>query len=137
MTLLRRSLAHLVLSSLLSIAACLIYNAVYCKAFELDFSSVLNASGIIGANVFAALLMGTAYYLLERFNKQKLQGWLNLFIALLSFASIVGVFGMQLPLTIESPELFPGLAVPMHFFPALAFFSVAPFFVSKQSNKSQ
>jgi hypothetical protein len=46
----------------------------------------------------------------------------------LSFASIIGAIGMTLPLDIDFPELFPGLVVPMHFFPALAYFAIAPFF---------
>jgi hypothetical protein len=41
---------------------------------------------------------------------------------------------MSLPLDIEYPELFPGLVVPMHFFPAYAFLTIYPFF--KQTNKS-
>jgi hypothetical protein len=36
-----------------------------------------------------------------------------------------------LPLNIESPEMFPGLAIPMHFFSALFFFAVYPYFRSR------
>jgi hypothetical protein len=35
-------------------------------------------------------------------------------------------------LDVEFPEMFPGLVIPMHFFPALAFFAIDPFF--KQSS---
>ena len=57
---------------------------------------------------------------------------LNLVIAVLSFASIISPISMSLPLDIESPELFPGLVVPMHFFPALAFFAISPFFKTQK-----
>jgi len=35
---------------------------------------------------------------------------------------------MSLPLDIEYPEMFPGLAITMHFFPAIIFFGLYPFF---------
>ena len=72
--------------------------------------------------------MGAAHFLVFKWKGAKMIGWLNVLIAVLSFVSIIGVLGMVLPLDIESPEMFPGLAIPMHFFPALAFFAVKPFF---------
>ena len=74
------------------------------------------------------MLMAVSYWLLFKWNKQSLLGVLNVVIAVLSFASIISPIAIDLPLTIKTPELFPGLVVPMHFFPALAFFCIAPFF---------
>ncbi len=37
---------------------------------------------------------------------------------------------VTLPLSIQFPELFPGLAVPMIFFPALAWYTVKPLFTN-------
>lgn len=79
------------------------------------------------------MLMTLGYAALLKFKKQNLTGWLNVAIAVLSFASIISPIAMSLPLDIESPELFPGLVVPMHFFPALAFFALAPFFQNSKS----
>jgi phosphoglycerol transferase MdoB-like AlkP superfamily enzyme len=59
---------------------------------------------------------------------EKALGLYFVFVALLSFASILSVFAFKLPLDLESPELFVGLAIPMHFFPALAYFTLSPFF---------
>jgi hypothetical protein len=75
--------------------------------------------------------MGLAYYFGFKWKGEKLFAWINLLICFFSFASIIGVLGMQLPLNIESPEMFPGLAIPMHFFPALFFFAVYPYFRSR------
>jgi len=52
----------------------------------------------------------------------------NLLFVVLTFASILRPIGFIMPLDQESPELFPGLAVPMHFFPALGWFALKPFF---------
>jgi len=49
----------------------------------------------------------------------------------LSFGLIVIPISVSLPLNLKSPELFPGLAVPMLFFPALAWFTTDPFFRNK------
>lgn len=130
---LKKTVIHILVSALLASAASVIYNIIYCAAFELKFSSVLNTGSIIGATVFGCALMGLAYYFSYKWNGEKLIGWVNILIAVLSFTSIVSVLGVQLPLTIESPEMFPGLAIPMHFFPALSFFTLTPFF--KINNK--
>jgi hypothetical protein len=55
----------------------------------------------------------------------------NFVFVILTFASIMGPFAAKLPLTIEAPELFPGLTVPMHFFPVLAWFTLKPLFIKK------
>ena len=55
----------------------------------------------------------------------------NFVFAILTFASILGPFATKLPLDVEMPELFPGLTVPMHFFPALAWFTLKPLFIKK------
>src|SRR5215212_10280747 len=53
-------------------------------------------------------------------------------IAISLFASILAPFAMKLPFDIETPELFPGLIVPMHFFPALAWFTLKPLFIRSE-----
>jgi hypothetical protein len=122
---------HVLISALLAIVASLVYNTIYSSAFELNFSSVLNIGGIIGSTLIGCTIMGIGYYVGYKWKGEKLIPWINLLISVLSFASIVGVLGIQLPLTMESPEMFPGLAIPMHFFPALAFFAISPFFKIK------
>ncbi|MGB1319239.1 MAG: hypothetical protein ACPG5W_13565, partial [Flavobacteriales bacterium] len=64
-------------------------------------------------------------------NKPSLKGWVNVAIVFVSFASILGPLSIALPLDVDFPELFPGLAIPMHFFPATIFFGLSPFFYRK------
>jgi hypothetical protein len=72
--------------------------------------------------------LSIGYVLLKKLNKIAWKGASNMLIAVLSFASITSPTAMSLALDIKNPELFSGLIVPMHFFPALAFFCIAPFF---------
>lgn len=129
----KKLIFHGLLSGILSGIAGVIYLTIYQEAFYVDFNSIINSSSVVGASVFGCMLMTLGYAALLKFKKQNLTGWLNVVIAVLSFASIISPIAMSLPLDIESPELFPGLVVPMHFFPALAFFALAPFFQNSKS----
>jgi len=128
---LKKTALHVLISAILAIAASLIYNDIYSTALDVNFGKVVNMGGIIGATVFGCVLIGLTYYFGFKWKGEKLLGWINIGIAVLSFASIAGVLGAQLPMDLESPELFPGLVIPMHFFPALSVFTIAPFFKSK------
>lgn len=126
-------LIHGVVAGLLAGMAGIIYLNIYIEAFGVDYSQIINTGAILGSSLIACMLMTLGYAALFKFDKQNLQGWLNILIAVLSFASIIGPIGMSLPLDIEFPELFPGLVVPMHFFPALAFFTIYPFLKQNKS----
>lgn len=116
------------LSSLLSSLACIIYHTIYQQAFYIDFSSVLGIPNMIAASTLACFLMSFVYQYAMRWNKPKIELGINMVFGVLSFASIAGVLGINLPLEIESPEMFPGLAIPMHFFPVLSVISTLPIF---------
>jgi len=124
----KKLLIHGVIAGLLSGIAGIIYLNIYQEAFGVDYGQVINIGSIMGASVIGCMLMTLGYAALIKFDKQQWKGGLNILIAILSFASIISPIGMSLPLDIEYPELFPGLVVPMHFFPALAFFTIYPFF---------
>ena len=119
---------HGIIAGVLAAIAGIIYFNIYQNTLGTAFNKVVNPGAITGACIFACAIMSAGYVLLERFNKQKLYGWMNVVIAVLSFASIIGPISISLPLDIKNPELFPGLVVPMHFFPAMAYFCIAPFF---------
>ncbi len=119
---------HGSLSSLLSSVSCIIYNTIYKQAFYIDFSSVFGIPNMIAASTLACFLMAFVYQFAMKWNNAKFELGLNLVFAVLSFASIVGVFGFNLPLELESPEMFPGLAIPMHFFPIISVISTLPIF---------
>ena len=131
----KKLIIHGLLSGILSGIAGVIYLNIYQEALYTDFASIINMGSVIGASVFGCMLMTLGYSALLKFKKQNLTGWLNVVIAILSFASIISPIAMSLPLDIESPELFPGLVVPMHFFPALAFFAMYPFFQNAKTSK--
>jgi len=42
---------------------------------------------------------------------------------------LLGPIAVRLPTNIDTPELFPGMVIPMHFFPALAWFTLKPLFI--------
>ncbi len=117
-------------SSALSITACLIYNKVYSGSFYVDFSKVISPTSMIMTCLVGCTLMSLTYALIIRWRPTLNLAWVNMVFAVLSFASIIMVLSFKLPLEIEFPELFPGLAIPMHFFPVLAFLSIVPFFKS-------
>lgn len=124
----KSGLMHGLLSAAVASVAAIIYNILYTKAFIVDFSAVLNTGGIIFSSTLGCVLMAVGYIMITGRYGTKWAGYLNLGYVLLSFVSILGLFSFHLPLEIESPELFPGLAIPMHFFPALSFMAFAPFF---------
>ena len=117
-------------SAALSITACLIYNKVYSGSFYVDFSKIISPTSVIMTCLVACTFMALGYMLVTRWKPLMNLGWLNILYTVLSFASIVMVLSFKLPLEIEFPELFPGLAIPMHFFPVLAFLAIVPFFKS-------
>jgi len=131
----QRIYLHGIISGVLAAIAGVIYLNIYENALGVSFNKIVNTGSIFGACIFGCVLMSVAYMLLDRFNKQRLSGVINIVIAVLSFASIISPISMSLPLDIKSPELFPGLVIPMHFFPALAFFCIAPFFKDKAQSR--
>ncbi|MFC3812234.1 hypothetical protein [Lacihabitans lacunae] len=124
----KRIFYHGLLAGILASVAAVVYFYLYKEFFLVDFDAIVNIGSIVGSSILGCLLMALGYMLLRRFNKENLTGALNILIAVLSFLSIISVMSMSLPLEIEFPELFPGLVIPMHFFPALAFTSLYPFF---------
>jgi hypothetical protein len=55
----------------------------------------------------------------------------NFILSIVSFAMVMIPISISLSLEIKSPELFPGLGVPIIFFPALAWYTVNPIFSGK------
>lgn len=119
-------------SSALAAIAAVIFTQIYQAAFMVDFSAIVGTANVIAASAFGCFLMAIGYRLAYSWRKDRLNGWLNVIYAVLSFISIIGIFGFNLPLDVQSPEMFPGLVVPMHFFPIIAFLTVLPFFKNQE-----
>ncbi len=120
-----------IFAGIISALACIIYNKIYFFATEADFSKVLNTTTMIGINIGAGLLAAIGFWLLNKWFKKSGEIIFNFAFTILSFASIAIPISISLPLDIKFPELFPGLSIPMHFFPALAWYTIHPLFMKK------
>lgn len=125
----KRALFLGIVSGLLAGIAGLVYAHVYYSANEADFSKVASAVKIISSSLFGGVLAAVGYTLLVKGLKTRGEIVFNLIFTILSFASLLLPIAYKLPLTIETPELFPGMVIPMHFFPALGWYTLKPLFI--------
>ncbi len=119
-----------IVSGLLAGIAGLIYAKIYFKINEADFSRVASTTRILSSSLFGGVLAAIGYSALIKWLKGKGEIVFNLIFTILSFASLLLPIAFKLPLTIETPELFPGMVIPMHFFPALGWYTLKPLFVA-------
>jgi uncharacterized membrane protein len=124
----KNNLLHGLLAGLMAGIASMVYNNIYCKALVLDYAKVVNNMGLITSCVIGCLLAAVGNYYFSKFVKNKSEIWFNIIFAALTFASFVGPFATTLPNTIEAPELFIGLTIPMHLFPILFWLVTKPLF---------
>jgi len=124
----KKSLLLGIVSGLLAGVAALVYAKVYHSSLGADFSKVAWPVRIMVASLFGGVLAAIGYWVADRLLKGKGEIVFNLLFSILSFASLLAPFATKLPLDIEAPELFPGMVIPMHFFPALAWFTLKPLF---------
>jgi hypothetical protein len=109
--------------------AAIIYSRIHFFATQADFSMIVNPGTMISLNLIACLILSTGYYFFISIWKNKGNIAFHLFITMFSFAVVVIPISISLPLSVKNPELFPGLTVPMIFFPALAWFTLKPLFI--------
>jgi hypothetical protein len=119
---------HSLIAGILASVAGIIYNRIYFFATETDFSRVLNTGSIIGLNIMVCLIAGMISWALLKWLNKKGELVFSFLFSIISFACVMIPISITLPLKIQSPELFPGLAVPMVFFPAMAWYTVRPLF---------
>lgn len=124
----KKHLIHGAVAGILASVAGIIFLKIYVELYFVDFSAVIDEAAIVFSSIIGCVLMGVGYIILDKVKKPNLYGVLNILIMVLSFLSIVPVMAMTLPLEVDFPEMFPGMVVPMHFFPAVTFFGLAPFF---------
>ena len=126
---LKRLLLLGVVSGILAGIVALIYQKVYSSSVGADFSNIAKPVGIVMSNIVGCLIAALGYWILNKWLKAKTEIVFNFIFMILSFASMLPVFAAKLPLDVNAPELFPGLVIPMHFFPALAWFTLEPLFI--------
>jgi hypothetical protein len=125
----RKHFYHGLTSGVMAALAAIIYSRIHFFATEADFSSIVNAGTIISLNLIICLIISIAYYFVTSFSKKKGIIAFHLLVSILSFAAVIIPISISLPLSVKNPELFPGLAVPMIFFPVLAWFTLKPLFI--------
>ena len=126
---LKRLLLLGVVSGILAGIVALIYQKVYSSSVGADFSNIAKPVGIVMSNIVGCLIAALGYWILNKWLKAKTEIVFNFIFMILSFASMLTVFAAKLPLDVNAPELFPGLVIPMHFFPARAWFTLEPLFI--------
>jgi ABC-type branched-subunit amino acid transport system permease subunit len=131
----KKSLALGVVSGLLAGIAGVIYAHLYYTINEADFSKVASTINILAASLFGGVLAAIGYTLLDKWLKARGEIVFNLVFTLISFISLLGPIAVRLPTNIDTPELFPGMVIPMHFFPALAWFTLKPLFIKSGQAK--
>lgn len=122
---------HGLISGIMAALAAIIYSRIHFFATQADFSGIINLGTMISLNLIGCLIFSFAYYFFTSMWKKKGIIVFHLLITILSFAAVIIPISISLPLSVKNPELFPGLAVPMIFFPALAWFTLKPLFNSE------
>jgi hypothetical protein len=128
----KRHFFHGLLSGIMAATAAIIYNRIHFFATQTDFSAIINTGTIISLNLIVCLIYSVLYYFILGIYKKKGIIISHILFSVLSFAAIIIPISVSLPLSVKNPELFPGLAVPMVFFPALAWYTFKPLFVREE-----
>lgn len=115
-------------AGILAAIAANIYSQIYFFATQIDYSTIINAGSLIGLNLMVSLLAGLLYGLLTFLFNAKGAIIFNFVYSIGSFACLIIPLAITLPLTTPFPELFPGLTVPMVFFPVIAWLTIDPLF---------
>jgi len=124
----KRSLSLGLAAGVLSGVASVIYQHVYNAAVGADFSSIVTIVSIIIASIIGCSIAAIGYVWFSKWFKTNANQVFNLVFVVFCIISIISPIAFKLPLTVQSPELFPGMAVPMHLFPPLAWLTLHPFF---------
>src|ERR1700735_2277673 len=131
----KKSLALGIVAGLLAGIAGVIYAHLYYTINEADFSKFASTIRILAASLFGGVLAAIGYTLVDKWLKTRGEIVFNLVFTLISFLTLLGPIAVRLPRNIDTPELFPGMVIPMHFFPALAWFTLKPLFIKSRETK--
>jgi len=118
-----------IVSGLLAGVAGIVYAKLYFSVNEADFSKVAGTVHIVASSLFGGVLAAIGYTVLDKVLKGKGEIVFNLIFTILSFASLLLPIGHRFNPPIDTPELFPGMVIPMHFFPALGWYTLKPIFI--------
>jgi len=125
---LKKVLIQSLVAGILAAIAANIYNQIYFFATQVDYSNIINIYSLVGLNLLVSLVAGLLYWLLTMFFKSTGATIFNFVYSVGSFACVIIPIAITLPLSTPFPELFPGLTVPMVFFPVIAWLTIDPLF---------
>ena len=126
----RKDFLHGIIAGVLASISGIIFDHVYYFANGANFSKIVNIYSIISFNIFICLIIAIIHSVFVKFLKQNAEISFNLTLSILTVSMILIPIAINLPLDIRFPELFPGLVIPILFFPALAWFTLNPLFDS-------
>ncbi len=128
-------------SGILAGIAAIILSSIYKEAYFADFSVVkillgdsmsiqLTTASLLLVFTCAGIIIGLLYSLFIRLFKSKGLVIFNLFLTVVTFATIIFPMAAQLPLDLDEDlmMLFPGFAITVHFFPILSWYTLKPIF---------
>lgn len=119
-------------AGILSAVASIIYKRIFDFAYTYegspDYTRLASNMILVAVNLAAGMIAALGFWGLISASRKNGELIFNLLFSLGSFASIMYPVSAKLPLDIQMPELFPLLVVPMHFFPAITWFTVRPLF---------
>jgi len=119
-------------AGILSAVVSLIYNRIFQFSYTMDgvpdYSRLINIPVLIAVNIGVCMMAAIACWGFIVLFKKKAELAFNLLFAIISFGSIAYPISVTLPLDIQMPEFFPLLAIPLHFFPIIAWLILRPLF---------
>jgi hypothetical protein len=124
----KKSFYHGLAAGALAVIAAIIYNQVYQLVLGTDFSKILNPATLVSANIIGGIIISLGYFMFTKMVKRNTDVWFNAALTIFTFASLIIPISISLPLDITQPELFLGLAVPLHLFPQLFWLTSKPLF---------
>jgi len=132
-----RSLILGIVAGLLSGTACLVFAKVYQETMYLDFSPLVGTMNYFGACLFGCVLASIGFWAAVKVMPKYGEAVFNLLFALLTFASILGPIGYVWPLDADQDLItyFPMYAMTLHFFPAVVWFALRPWFITANFKK--
>jgi hypothetical protein len=131
----KKHLFHGLLAGLLSSIACLVFMRVYKEVAFVDFSPVMTIFNIFGACIFGCVLASVGFFTASKILPRYGEIVFNFLFTIFTFASIIGPIMFTFPpeLDVEGIEeitsYFQPFAMTLHFFPALAWYTVKPIFL--------
>lgn len=124
----KKILLHGLVAGVLAAIAGLVYDKAYAEAFWTDFSEIINPMSLFSSMIIGTVLASAGSWLIDKIVPKYGEVIFNFIFVILTMISILGPMSATLPLTVESPEMFVGLAIPLHFFPFVFWFAVKPLF---------